>query len=205
MNSEKYPVSHISRIRMGTDGNGIRTLILLSGCPLRCKYCLNPSTWNGIRVPEMMTAEELYQKVKIDLLYMLATGGGVTFGGGEPLDHPGLISEFRKICNPNISIFVETSLNVDQSNIEKVIDSVDVFCIDIKSTDPDIYRSYTCGELDVVINNLRYVLEHKSSDKVIVRIPLIDGYNTIDSQRDSMRLLQTMGVKRFDLFSYITE
>ena len=205
MNSDKYPISHISRIRMGTDGNGIRTLILLSGCPLRCRYCLNPDTWNGNRAPDMMTAEELYQKVSIDRLYMLATGGGVTFGGGEPLEYPDLISEFRQICDPGITIFAETSFNVDQSHIEKVIDSVDVFLIDIKSTDPDIYRSYTGGELEVVINNLKYVLEHKSSDNVIVRIPLIDGYNTIDSQRDSKQLLRSMGIKRFDLFSYITE
>ena len=205
MNSEKYPISHISRVRIGTDGNGIRTLILVSGCPLRCKYCLNPDTWNGNRTPVMMSAEELYQKVRIDSLYMLATGGGITFGGGEPLEYPDLISGFRKVCEPGLSLYVETSLNVDTSYVEKVIDSVDVFYVDIKSTDPDIYRSYTGGELEVVMKNLKYLLDNKSPESVIARIPMIEGYNTIDMQSDSKYLLQSIGVNRFDLFSYITE
>ena len=136
---------------------------------------------------------------------MLATGGGITFGGGEPLEYPDLISGFRKVCEPGLSLYVETSLNVDTSYVEKVIDSVDVFYVDIKSTDPDIYRSYTGGELEVVMKNLKYLLDNKSPESVIARIPMIEGYNTIDMQSDSKYLLQSIGVNRFDLFSYITE
>lgn len=201
---EVYPIANISRIRMGTDGKGIRTLVLLSGCPLRCKYCLNPMTWNGSKEPEMMTAREVYCQIMIDRLYMLATGGGITFGGGEPLEYPKLINEVRKLIDPELTIDVETSLNVDLKKIEEVVDFVNVFVVDIKSTDPKVYKSYTGGELAVVLNNLKYILDHKTTDDVIVRIPLIDGYTTADMQRKSQQFLYELGVRKFDLFEYIT-
>ncbi|MGN1048839.1 MAG: 4Fe-4S cluster-binding domain-containing protein, partial [Eubacteriales bacterium] len=70
-------VSGIDRLRMGIDGNGIRTLVVTAGCPLRCRYCLNPHTWNGRAFLDSFSAEELYDRVKIDNLYFLTTGGGI--------------------------------------------------------------------------------------------------------------------------------
>ena len=73
----------IIRHRIPTDGDGVTTLVGLKGCPLACKYCLNPQC--GTAKSERLTADELYEKVRIDDLYFIATGGGITFGGGEPL------------------------------------------------------------------------------------------------------------------------
>ena len=108
----KYPVSYISRLRMGIDGHGIRTLILFHGCSLRCQHCLNPFTWNESREVKMMTVKEMYEIIRIDCPYILATNGGVTFGGGEPLLHSAAIKEFSKMNEDKFSIYVETSLNV---------------------------------------------------------------------------------------------
>ena len=102
---------------MGTDGEGIRTLIVVSGCPLRCKYCINPFTWNGSAPSKFLTAQDILKRTEVDTLYMLATKGGFTFGGGEPLLYPDLIKEFRSICDSDLTIYVETSLNVSFSNI----------------------------------------------------------------------------------------
>ena len=113
----KYSVAYISRHRMGIDGNGIRTLVLTEGCPLRCQYCINPQTWNGNCEFEKLTAYEVYDKVKIDIPYFLATNGGITFGGGEPLLQPRLITEIRELCTEDITINVETSLHVEWKNI----------------------------------------------------------------------------------------
>src|SRR5574344_2221516 len=75
----------LSRHRIGVDGAGVTTLVAFHGCPLSCKYCLNPQALSPKRVWKRFTPEELFHKVKKDDLYFRATGGGVTFGGGEPL------------------------------------------------------------------------------------------------------------------------
>ena len=75
----------ISRHRIGVDGEGVTTLVAFHGCPLRCQYCLNPKALSPNGVWKRYTPEELYNHVKQDELYFCATGGGVTFGGGEPL------------------------------------------------------------------------------------------------------------------------
>ncbi len=198
----RYPVTTISRLRMGTDGKGIRTLILLHGCPLRCKYCINPMTWNGNKEPRWLTAEDLYSEICIDRPYILATGGGITFGGGEPLQYPSLITGIRDICEPEMTINVETSLNVEWRFVREVIDVTDKFIIDIKTTDPSLYRAYTGGELSLAMENLKKLLIEKAAEDIIVRIPCIEGYVSRKKQEHSQKYLQDIGVKQFDLFDY---
>ncbi len=199
----RYPVIGISRLRPGTDGDGLRTLILLEGCPLRCKYCLNPFSWNGDREAEYFTAVELYQRIRKDRPYMLATHGGITFGGGEPLLQPGLITEFKEICDERLTIGVETSLNVPWENIEMILESVDFFHVDIKTMDSSIYKSYTGGENSIVINNLKKLLMYKDTEKIIVRIPCIKGFVDNEGRKESREKLTKLGITQFDLFEYI--
>ena len=80
--SPTLPVFGIKRHRMTTDGTGVSTLVGAYGCPLKCRYCLNPLAWNPETLKKCipMSPETLYEKVKIDALYFLATGGGITFG-----------------------------------------------------------------------------------------------------------------------------
>ena len=82
------PIVTFARHRLQTDGRGVTTLVCFYGCPLRCKMCLNPFTFSPDTNIETLTAAELYERVKLDELYFLATNGGVTFGGGEPLLYP---------------------------------------------------------------------------------------------------------------------
>ncbi len=198
----RYPIAAVSRLRMGTDGKGIRSLIFLQGCPLRCRYCLNPFTWNGEMESRRLTAEELYSEIRIDRPYILATGGGLTFGGGEPLQYPSLITEMRFICEPEMTICVETSLNVEWGHIEKILEVTDKFIIDIKTTDPAVYFSYTGGELETVLSNLKMLIKEKSADDILVRIPCIEGYVSREMREQSKEYLQGFGVKQFDLFDY---
>ena len=88
----------LSRHRIGVDGAGVTTLVAFHGCPLRCQYCLNPKALSPNGVWKRYTPEELYNHVKQDDLYFRATGGGVTFGGGEPLLSCKEILHFHKIC-----------------------------------------------------------------------------------------------------------
>ena len=87
----------ISRPRLTTDGEGVTTLVAFSGCPLRCKYCLNKTCWKP-DTRRLYTPELLFEEVKIDQLYFLATHGGITLGGGErKLMEIGLISISSRI------------------------------------------------------------------------------------------------------------
>lgn len=199
---ESYPVSHISRLRMGSDGDGIRTLVLFQGCPLRCKYCINPFTWDGSRSPKMMSAQEIYDSILLDRPYMLATNGGVTFGGGEPFLHSNAIKEFAEINDGQFTIYVETSLNVQRGNLEQVVDCVDMYYVDIKTVDSNKYNFYTGGDLHNALGNLRFLIQKVGSSKIVVRIPLMPE---ITDEADQLRYqseLMECGVKNFDLFKY---
>ena len=198
----KYPVHSINRLRMGTDGDGIRTLILMSGCPLRCKYCINPSTWDGTEQSEMLSATEIYSRICIDRPYILATNGGITFGGGEPLLYPDLINELRAICESEMTICVESSLHVSWENIEKTIESIDKYYVDIKTTNSRLYKEYTGGELELSYNNIQRLLDRKPVNSIIARIPLIPGFVDKELQLETKNQLYKLGIRHFDLFEY---
>ncbi|MBR3733776.1 MAG: radical SAM protein, partial [Bacteroidaceae bacterium] len=89
------PIFAISRHRIATDGKGVTTLVAMHGCPLSCRYCLNPQCKNVGAVLQDYSPQQLLSEVTGDNLYFLATGGGITFGGGEPLQYPDFIAEFR--------------------------------------------------------------------------------------------------------------
>ena len=200
---KEYPIQNISRLRMGSDGEGVRALITLNGCPLRCRYCINPHTWDGSLLPVNLTAEEIYKRVSVDRLYILATNGGITFGGGEPLLYPGLISEMRGLCGPEMTIYVETSLHVPWENIEASLDAVDRYFVDIKTMDAVLYKEYTGMELDLSLENLKRLLKRKAADSIVVRIPIIPGMADESKQEETRAKLYDIGIRRFDLFTYV--
>ena len=80
----QVPVIGICRHRLYTDGEGVSTLVAFHGCPLRCRYCLNSQVLEHEEDSQYYDCTSLYDQVKMDELYFLATGGGITFGGGEP-------------------------------------------------------------------------------------------------------------------------
>lgn len=198
-----FPSIGYDRLRMETDGEGVTTLVCAQGCPLRCKYCINPESSRDCGRPRhIFTPESLYQTVKIDSLYFLATGGGIMFGGGEPLLYADFMEEFALLA-PDWKIYCETSLWVNPRQVEKAARFVDHFMVDIKDTDPEIYRSYTGKAFDRARENLRLLLSLVGAEKITVRLPLIPDFNT-DTHRDrSEALLREWGVTKFDRFDYV--
>ena len=118
----------ISRHRLTTDGEGVTTLVTFNGCPLRCKYCINKTSWEMDKGRDF-TPETLYEEVKIDQLYFLATHGGITFGGGEPLLQKDFIKEFRALCGPQWSLVAETSLHVPFETVQEMNEVLDGYKI----------------------------------------------------------------------------
>lgn len=198
-----FPSIGYDRLRMETDGEGVTTLVCAKGCPLRCEYCINPaSSCERGRPRHIFTPEGLYKLLKIDSLYFLATGGGVTFGGGEPLLYVDFMEEFARIV-PDWKIYCETSLWVNPRQVERAARFADHFMVDVKDTDPAVYRAYTGKDFARAGENLRLLLSLVGAEKITVRLPLIPGYNT-DAHRDrSEALLRQWGVTDFDRFDYV--
>ena len=202
MDNLHFPLLALARLRMGTDGKGVTTLVAGAGCPLSCRYCINKRLLREAPGTNV-TVEELIEKIRIDDLYFRATGGGVTFGGGESLLHAAFISQFRKLCPPEWRIAAETSLAVPRERLLPAVDAVDEFIVDCKDMDPDIYRSYTGGDAQVMKDNLAFLLASCGADRVLVRVPRIPGFNTARDQQMSVDALRKMGVTRLDLFDYV--
>lgn len=202
MEPPRAKVIGLARHRLATDGDGVTTLVAFHGCPLHCRYCLNPqSLGDGGRFKEY-TPESLYREVSIDELYFLATNGGVTFGGGEPCLRPDFIRRFRELCGESWQINLETSLNVPMDNIASLLPVVNTLIIDIKDMNPEIYRNYTGQDNYLVLSNLRLIADSGRQSDCIIRIPLIPEFNT-DADRDASRAtLEQLGFTRFDLFTY---
>lgn len=198
------PLIGISRHRLTTDGEGVTTLVAFHGCPLRCKYCLNPQSLHSEGIWKHYDCMQLYEEVRQDELYFLATHGGITFGGGEPCLQSDFIYEFRQLCGQEWQLSVESSLNVPQENIEKLLPVIDYYIIDIKDINNDIYQQYTGKENEKVLNNLHYLIEHGKNEQIIVRTPIIPVYNSESDVDNSIRILKEMGITQFDRFTYKT-
>ena len=202
MNEPRYPLLTLSRLRMETDGEGVTTLVAGSGCPLSCKWCINRRLLAEAKAT-LVSPQELYDKVKIDNLYFQATGGGVTFGGGEALLHAEFIRAFREVCGRAWRIYAETSLHVPQEKVAIAAQAVDAFIVDIKDLNSKIYYGYTGGDVSLVLENLRFLIEKVGTDKITVRVPLIPEYNTEADRSNTLAKLSAMGVSKTGLFTYI--
>ena len=198
----KAPVYGIDRLRMKTDGDGVRTLICFQGCPLRCKYCINKGSSIVDEKAKYYSVEQLLEEVSIDSLYFQATGGGITFGGGEPLLRTDYILKFIASAPKSWNYWMETSLSVPWRNIEPLLGKVDKFVVDIKSMNSDIYLRYTGQDNKQVIQNLIKLIEFAGSEHIMVRVPYIYGYTTVDDQKETENLVRELGITQIDCFNY---
>ena len=113
-----------------------------------------------------------------------------------------LIEEFKKICGKGWNLTAETSLQVQQDVVRRAAAVIGDFIVDVKDSNPDIYRAYTGGDAKVAWDNLKLLLELKGAEHVIVRVPQIPDYNTeADTDRTAARLAE-MGVTNIDRFTY---
>lgn len=200
---ETASIIAIQRHRINSDGQGIRTLVILEGCPLYCKYCINPQAC-GTGKGTMMTTQELYKKIIRDDMYIMAAGGGVTFGGGEPLLWADFIKEFSGEYGYRLDITIETSLNVPHQNLVTLVGKRHYsFIIDIKDLNRHIYEKYTGVSSLIVLRNLEWLVKHTYGCHI--RVPHISGYNTDrDVERTKKALSDAFDDILIEEFEYIT-
>lgn len=159
------------------DGPGIRTVIFFQGCPLRCIYCHNPDTWEFGKGEEY-TVSQLMEKILKYKNYYKASGGGVTFSGGEPIMQGDFLIEILQKCKEEgINTAVDTSgiLLSNTEKLEKIIELSDQIILDIKGSDRENYRKTTGRERYDLPEFIR--ISNKYNKKVWARYVLISGLN----------------------------
>lgn len=178
-------IMSISRLRMGTDGKGVTTLVGFYGCPLDCKYCINKHCHDILTVRGDYTADELVEILSIDEIYYRMTGGGVTFGGGEPLMQAEFIHEVCQKMSRHCHRTMETSLFATWEQIQMIADDIDFWYVDIKDINEEIYKEYTGQSNKTVIDNLTMLAKTIDPAKICIRLPLIPEYNTEKDRQES--------------------
>lgn len=132
------------------DGPGIRVVVFMQGCTLRCLYCHNPDTWtlDGNKDALDFTPEELVNKISRFRSYFEKSGGGVTFSGGDPLKQPEFLKETLKLCKEaGIHTTLDTS-GVGFGDYEEILKYTDLVLYDVKHLTREGYKDMTGIEID---------------------------------------------------------
>lgn len=197
-------IDGIIRFKDETDGKGIRSLVVFDECNLHCEYCINEENVNTLPLINTMFVDTLGDLLAKDAVYHEMTGGGITFGGGEPLLSADFISDFHKKF-PKWDIVIETSLNVESWYLRSsdLTEFVSQWIIDIKSMDPEIYKRYTKCDNSNVIENICYLLEKGLNERMICRVPLIPGYNSEEDVEKSIAFIHDLGITNTERFTYV--
>lgn len=136
---------------LGTlDGPGVRFVLFMQGCPLRCAYCHNPDTWDFTQGMEY-SAEDIFQKVLRYKAYFGDTGG-ITVSGGEPLIQAEFVTELFRLCKENgIHTCLDTSGGMWSDKIEKLLEVTDLCLLDVKMTNAAYYEKYIHWKMEPVM------------------------------------------------------
>ena len=178
------------------DGPGVRTTVFFKGCPLRCAWCHNPegqsfeietmTRANGEKVVCGVdwTADALADELLRNADIMAQSGGGVTFSGGEPLAQAAFLLELiSHLKGKGMHLAVETSGYASSQTYQSVVSQVDFVYQDVKLLDPDAFRRWTGGELDVVLANVAWL--RGSGVPFVFRVPWIPGVNDSAADREA--------------------
>ncbi|MDK2788637.1 MAG: pyruvate formate lyase activating enzyme [Epulopiscium sp.] len=240
------------------DGPGIRTLVFLKGCNMRCQWCSNPESQNfypellfhpekcigclacinacpknankrkddgqlvfqrelcqncgncilvcNVNAREMkgrnMNVLEVVNEVKKDEAFYVNSGGGLTLGGGEPLERPEFAEHILAECKKSgIHTAIETAGNVKWSNFEKVLPYTDLFLYDLKHLDPKTHEAYTGVDNGLILSNLKEL--SKWTTNIIIKTPVIPGFNDNEAQiREIAQFISGLNIREYHLLPY---
>ena len=169
------------------DGPGIRTIVFLKGCALRCRWCCNPEsqefelqtmkTENGSKlVGKDVTAGEVFEEVKKDSNYFRRSGGGLTLSGGEMLLQPDFALALLKLSKKHgINTAVESTGFAPFETIEKLLPFIDTYLLDIKHINSNKHKEFTGKDNSLILSNAVKIAQ--LAKKCIVRVPVIPSFN----------------------------
>ena len=189
MNSYLNPVGRIFDIQRFSvhDGPGVRTIVFLKGCVLRCKWCCNPESQNyhienlisngkTKVVGKDVTVAEVLAEVERDRVYYNRSGGGLTRSGGESFCQPEFATALLKGAKAKgITTAIETTSCAPIETILKALPFIDHYLMDIKHINPEKHKRFCGRDNYMILENARIIAE-KARDMVI-RVPVIPTFN----------------------------
>ncbi|HIU48504.1 MAG TPA: glycyl-radical enzyme activating protein [Candidatus Avimonoglobus intestinipullorum] len=196
------------------DGPGIRTIVFLKGCALRCQWCCNPES-QEFKIQTMdfagkekvvgrdVTVEEVMREVMKDLPYYRRSGGGMTLSGGEALLQPDFAVGLLKACHAEgVNTAIETTGFAPFETIERFLPHLDYVLMDIKQVDDAKHQRFTGQSNKLILENARKIAEWGAN--LTIRVPVIPGFNnTIEEIRKIAQFAASLpGVQHLHLLPY---
>lgn len=203
MNNEIVGNIHSFETLGTVDGPGIRFVIFMQGCPLKCQYCHNRDTWefeNG----QNYTIDEIYKKILRSKPYFEASNGGVTISGGEPLmQAPFILELFKKLKKQNIHTTIDTAGSIPiNDTIKMLLQYTDLVLLDIKHINNEKCIKLTGHTNTNTLDFARYLNEQKIPTWITqVIIPGITD-NPNDLQQEKEFLKQFTNIEKIRLLPY---
>ena len=156
MNGQVHSIQSLGTV----DGPGLRFVVFLQGCNLRCKCCHNPDTWE-MKGEKTFTPEEIVKKA-LNYREYFGEKGGITLSGGEPLLQSEFAYEIFKLCHENgINTCLDTSGSILNNQVKKLLTETDRVLLDIKYTDNALYLENVGCSIDKPMDFLEYLNEQK--------------------------------------------
>ena len=185
------------------DGEGIRVVVFMQGCPLRCLFCHNPDTW--FKGKDKKTSKEIVDVVR-KYRPFIEDGGGVTFSGGEPLYQSEFLLDMLKLCKKaGINTCIDTSgTGYDKDLLDDILKYTDLVILDIKAITPSGYKKMTGQSIDM-FNYFKEKL-NSTNKRVWLRQVIVPGINDTEEYILELKdyIKDIKNVEKIDLLPYHT-
>jgi len=197
------------------DGKGIRTIVFLKGCVLRCRWCCNPES-QEYDIQTMMvdgkpkvigrdvTVAEVMEVVEKDRDYYRRSGGGLTLSGGESLCQPAFAKELLATAKSRgINTAMESMGCAPYEVIEEILPYLDTYLMDIKHTNPAKHKEFTGRSNELMLENARKIATSGKTN-LVIRVPVIPTFNdTAEEIAEIARFADKLpDVKKIHLLPY---
>lgn len=197
------------------DGPGIRTLVFLKGCVLRCRWCCNPES-QEYDIQTMMvggkpkiigrdvTVEEVMEEVARDYNYYRRSGGGLTLSGGESLCQPAFARDLLHAAKAgSMNTAMESMGCAPYETIQEILPYLDVYLLDIKHTNTEKHRAFTGKANDLMLENARKIAESGMTN-LVIRVPVVPTFNDTPEEIKSIAEFadKLPGVEKIHLLPY---
>lgn len=197
------------------DGPGIRTIVFLKGCVLRCRWCCNPESQEfGIQTMKVqgedkiigrdVTVREMIELVEKDRPYYYRSQGGLTLSGGECLCQPEFSRDLLRAAKERgINTAIESMACASYERIEMLLPYLDVYLMDIKHTNPAKHKEFTGRPNELMLENARRVAL-SGQTRLVIRVPVIPTFNdSVEEIQGIASFAATLpGVNKIHLLPY---
>ncbi len=197
------------------DGPGIRTIVFLKGCVLRCRWCCNPESQeyavqtvsiNGKKKTygEDVTVEEVLRRVMKDRDYYRRSGGGLTLSGGESLCQADFAEALLRGAHEyGITTAMESTACAPYETIKRILPHLDYYLLDIKHMSSEKHREFTGQPNELILQNAKRIAE-SGLTSLTIRVPVIPTFNATEGEISTIaRFAASLpGVRRIHLLPY---